>query len=237
MPRDSKNLKVVIDIIKEKKIKYYNDFSIITPYVKIESNWNEFLRSHSQRFRKRYRNIVNRIEKLNNLEIKCVKNNDEISILKDVIEVSRNSWKEKEGIAISSKPYTLKFYEDLTKYVGKSGYLLLWLLKTNDIPIAMEYDIIYNDTVFALRSDFDQKYKSYSPGAYLEYKIISYLHENNFREYNTGPGLNQYKLNLCKHTHENKNFNLCNSNLKGLAIFSLNKIIVPIIKIIINKKK
>ena len=41
----------------------------------------------------------------------------------------------------------------------------------------MEYDLVYNRKVCAIRADIDETMNSYSPGAYLSYFIAKHFFE------------------------------------------------------------
>jgi CelD/BcsL family acetyltransferase involved in cellulose biosynthesis len=121
-------------------------------------------------------------------------------------------------VSIGSREGTRKFFELLTDAAGQQGWLLVWLLKIDQIVVAMEYDLEYKGVVYALRADFDETYGEYSPGAYLEYHVIKYVFEQGYLEYNTGPGLNAYKLHWTNEFKENVALHLCNHNLRASMI-------------------
>lgn len=118
----------------------------------------------------------------------------------------------------------------LTDKAEKQGWLMAWVLKIKGVPIAMEYDLEYQKKVYALRADFDEAYKEYSPGGYLEYQIIKYLFEHGYCEYNTGPGLKTYKLRWTGQLKENVAVQVCNNNFKGRVVWGLEKGVIPLLR-------
>jgi CelD/BcsL family acetyltransferase involved in cellulose biosynthesis len=99
----------------------------------------------------------------------------------------------------------------------------------------MEYDIEFGGKVYALRADYDEAYASHSPGAFLEYHIIKHLFTNSYVEYNTGPGLNDYKLHWTDEFKENKHVLVCNRSLTGWLIWTLEGRLVPLLKRALRK--
>jgi CelD/BcsL family acetyltransferase involved in cellulose biosynthesis len=187
-----------------------------SPYIDVRGSWDAFLKTRSVKFRKTNRNAANRIGRLDDVRLECFAADPEGAVLERLMEVSRQSWKHDRGIAISSTPESRRFFRALTRTGGSRGWLMIWLLSTEGVPIAMEYDLVDGGTVYGLRADFDERYGDYSPGKYLEFEIVKRLFEQGYREYSTGPGLNAYKLHWTSEMREGLHWNLCNANLRGM---------------------
>jgi CelD/BcsL family acetyltransferase involved in cellulose biosynthesis len=171
-----------------------------------------------------------------NAEVLCHRDDAEEILLEDILSVSRNGWKHGEGIAISSREETTRFFEFLTRIAGKNGWLMVWILRIDGRAVAMEYDLEHKGVVYALRSDFDEALKECSPGSYLEYRIAKYLFENGYKEYNTGPGMNTYKLHWTEQSKENVMLTVYNRTLPGVLAYALEGRLVPFIKRFRNLK-
>jgi len=76
----------------------------------------------------------------------------------------------------------------------------------------------------------------YSPGAYLEYQIIKSLFDEGYLEYNTGAGLNTYKLNWTDQIRQNVVLHVCNRNLRGEMVYQLENRVIPFLKRIRDRK-
>jgi CelD/BcsL family acetyltransferase involved in cellulose biosynthesis len=148
--------------------------------------------------------------------------------------ISKKSWKHKEGVSISQQQGTRKFIYALTDLAAQQGWLLIWILRVNGIPVAMEYDLKYKGKVYALRSDFDDSYSQYSPGTYLQYKILKYLSEEKYCEYSFGPGLSSYKLHWTDKYRQNMVLYAHNDNIKGRITWVLKNKCIPFFKQIRN---
>jgi len=234
-PAESINYQTLQTILLGRRKRFFTGISSVTPYIPIKGEWEPFLQTLSVRFRKTHRNITNRMEKLNNLETQCFRQDPTGSVFKDVVSVSEKSWKQEEGIAVTSREETSRFFEALTDAAGPKGLLRIWILKVDGTPIAMEYDLEVLGKVYALRADYDETYKEYSPGAYLEYQIVKSLFKEGYEEYNTGPGLNTYKLHWTEQSRVNMTLYVCNDNLKGWTIWGLQEKLIPFLRRIRNK--
>jgi CelD/BcsL family acetyltransferase involved in cellulose biosynthesis len=233
-PAESMNYKTLQAILQGQRKRFFTGISSVTPYIPIRGEWEPFLQTLSVRFRKTRRNIANRIEKLNKLEIQCFRQDPTGSVFKDVVAVSGKSWKQEEGIAVTSREETNQFFAALTDAAGPKGLLLIWILKVDGAPIAMEYDLEVLGKVYALRADYDEAYKEYSPGAYLEYQIVKSLFKEGYQEYNIGPGLNTYKLQWTEQSRENMTLHVCNDSPKGWIILGLQNRLIPFLRRIRN---
>jgi CelD/BcsL family acetyltransferase involved in cellulose biosynthesis len=108
------------------------------------------------------------------------------------IEISARSWKSKLGVSLNH-PEPGRFIRRLTEHAHEQGWLSIWLLRLDGKPVAMEYQLIANDCVYALRSDFDEQYTDLSPGAYLNRVLLERLFSRGSGTYFMGPGMNAYK--------------------------------------------
>ena len=67
-------------------------------------------------------------------------------------------------------------------------------MHVGDRPVAMEYQLVDNGNVHALRSDFDQSCEDLSPGSYLFRHLLESSFGGGLTRYYMGPGDNPYKL-------------------------------------------
>ena len=81
-----------------------------------------------------------------------------------------------------------------------------------------------------MRSEFDEEYSESSPGKYLEFALIKYLFEHGFKEYSTGPGLNEYKLHWTDDFRENLNIKAYGNTARGRLVGALEVKILPVLK-------
>jgi len=96
-----------------------------------------------------------------------------------------------------------RFFHELTRRASANGWLHLWILRLDGRAVATEYQIGANGSIDALRADFDSGLADLSPGSHLLAEIIRALFERgDIREYNMGPGVNEYKLRWANGGHD-----------------------------------
>ena len=200
-----------------------------SPYLAIAGTWEAFYGAKSQRFKKTVRNIQNRLERLGSISIeehRAVAPGS--GLFNDLIDLTSRSWKADRGIAIATMPRMRQFFDELTRRASARGWLSVWFLRLDGRPIAMEYQLRAQGVVHALRSDFDMTYAAASPGSALNFAIARGLFaEGGVREYDMGPGLNEYKMRWATGCHETVDLEIYRRTLYARLCYALETQIVP----------
>ena len=226
-PETSGNVACVRRELLRRDIKHVESTSALMPFISTSGSWEAFLQSKSPKFRKTHRNIINRVERLEGVRLLRLSQPSDVPHFHKLLEVSVRSWKHQEGISMSARDETRCFFERVTTAAAQKNAWLGWILEAGGRPIAMEYDLVSDGIVYAVRSDFDGAYDAYSPGAYLEHQVIKAVFELGYREYNAGPGIAAYKLRWTDQTRRNVAFTIYNRTLKAKALGGLETMIVP----------
>ncbi|MBN1378929.1 MAG: GNAT family N-acetyltransferase [Gammaproteobacteria bacterium] len=168
------------------------------PTINLNQSWSEYYAGRSRRLKKGNNLIANKLkEKYQSIEIEWLYG-DKITeeqwqkAIEEIIRVSAASWKNATGLTLDN-PGPQAFIRSLSKQAIKAGWLSIWLLKLNGKTAAMEYQLIYNGNVHALRADYDASLAELSPGSYLNWKLLERLLGKGFLRYEMGPGDNAYK--------------------------------------------
>ena len=230
-PSQSENYETFKRLSPQFSERIKTEMASLTPFIELKGDWNSFLLSRSVRFRKTRRNIENKLKKLGDIDIQCVRFDASGHELQEVIRITEKSWKYQEGVAIACTEQMKKFFQDLTRMAGEKGWLLLWMLRINGAPVGMEYDLVGNRKVYALRADFDEAFSELSPGTYLETEILQRLFQDDLYDvYNTGPGVNSYKLHSTENFRENVVVNIFNDSVKGKILWVIENTIMPLLR-------
>jgi CelD/BcsL family acetyltransferase involved in cellulose biosynthesis len=193
-------------------------------FIPLVGDWQAYLNTRSPRFRKTLRNVVNRIERLGAVEVKCYSGqevNDQT--IEKLFSVSDSSWKVADGVAITSQTHRMRFFEDLLLAVAQRGDVRVWMLEVNGAAIASEIQVIDGPTVYALRSDYDERYADSSPGMYLQVEILQQLFRSSYESYNLGVGLNPYKTRWADQRLPVMNFRIYNQTMYSRLLRSVDQ--------------
>jgi CelD/BcsL family acetyltransferase involved in cellulose biosynthesis len=194
-------------------------------YIPLRGTWEQYLSSRSARFRKTLRNILNRADRLGT-QIKVKRyGGPELGsdVLQKVFSVSDSSWKLGDGVAMTSKQPRMRFFEEILSSPTQRAAVQIWLLEVDAVPIASETQVIDGPIVYALRSDYDERYADYSPGVYLQAEILKHLFGSQQEIYNFGVGLNPYKARWADARLSLVNFRAYKTSLYGRLLRSVHR--------------
>lgn len=228
IPVDSESYGMIQKVCQEKKLSFLNKTSWQSPFLRIETDWDTFYKNTSQRLKKRLRYDNNQLKKLGNIEVSQV--NSKKKDLEDIFCVGQSSWKNRIDKSISSTEENKRFFSSLTVTANAKGWLYVWMMKANGKPIAFEYDLQYKGKVHALRSEFNEEYASYSPGAVLESYIIKDIFLSGCKEYDMGGSADEYKKHWTVNIREHANILVFNKGLYPKLMSFLEGTIIPYIK-------
>jgi len=226
-PAASPRFGALRQILERGRVPHFVSRASLVPSVRVQGSWEAYWGSRAPLFRKSRRGIVNRMSRAGASRVRLVREDESAEAFQSVLSISRRSWKEPKGLAISSRPATVEFFRRLTEVAGRKGWLVLWILEMDGVPVAMEYDLTHGGIVYALRADIDEAYKEHSPGAYLEYQLVKHVFEEGYSEYNTGPGLNPYKMRWADHVSENLTIHVCNGSWRGRLTHAVEGTLAP----------
>jgi CelD/BcsL family acetyltransferase involved in cellulose biosynthesis len=193
--------------------------SLIIP---LNKTWQEYLAGQSPRFRKTLRNIVNRMQKLGRLDVRTYQGQPAAAAaIEKLFSVSDASWKVADGVAITSSAKRMRFFKELSEGVVTAEGIRIVILEVAGKPIASETQVIDRGIVYALRSDYDERYADSSPGTFLQMEILQELFASPYVEYNFGVGLNPYKSRWTEERRQLMRVRLYNDTLYGRLLHTV----------------
>jgi CelD/BcsL family acetyltransferase involved in cellulose biosynthesis len=199
-----------------------------SPILQLDGDWEAFWTAQSQRFKKTVRNVANRVERLGRVVVEELSATASAEDCMQVFaSVADRSWKAELPISLRRNPSIRRFFEVLTSVLHARGQLRLWTLRLDGLPIATEYHVHDGDTVYALRSDFDDRYREASPGAYLNDQIVRLYFNRKVRIYDMGPGDNPYKHRWANGAKEFDEFSFFSRRPYAMTVYALEQHAVP----------
>lgn len=231
---DQKNLacELFLNNLKKRNQPYGVKSNIESPFITIDSDWEAFFDRKSKRFKKSMRNKINRADKFEDISINRINiRGGRDAVIGDMISVSGKSWKKKNGADLHTNNEAQGFYLDICDNLGPSGNIMVWMLSKGATPVAFEFHITYNGVVYPIRADYDDAFKSLSPGSVLEYNIIKTLfEESKVREYNSCGHTYDYLLNWTDCTRKLINVEIFNSGCRSYSLYALEYKLIPILR-------
>ncbi|MBW7470046.1 GNAT family N-acetyltransferase [Marinobacter sp. M216] len=213
--------------------------SLRTPVIDIDGSWKEFYQSRSRSLKKSLNHKLNRFRNDGDFTIdhEMITGADQ-PIIDELIAISANSWKASIGNDLRSNQRSRHFLLNLVGTFGKSGDLSAWIVRHKTTPVAFEVHLTFDNVVYPIRADYDERFKAYSPGSVLEYSALKDLFEQGlYRQYYTCADDYWY---LSKWTSDYRSFcsvELFGDSLKLRAIYFVERRVIPVIKRLIRSTK
>ena len=173
-----------------------------------------------------------------NGELKIEKITDPAKILNSLgfaIDISRKSWKGKTNSDMAGNDNSQEFFKLLSEVCGEKGWIVLWLLYLNEKPIAMQYQLFYENKAYLLRTDFDEEFKEYSPGTVFRSYVIEDYDNTKIKEYDLCGMDYFYKMRLTDLIREHKAFYIFNDRFISKSIYRIENYVIPMLRKLKNK--
>lgn len=166
-------------------------------YMKLDTNWEAYYGTRSRSLKKANNLAANRLKKTGQIDIQWISRGQSAeaetqNALTQAIDISRRSWKQETGNSLDHAGPN-RFITTLTTHAARNGWLSLWLLSIGGKALAMEYQLLDQGNVYALRADFDASCEEISPGSHLMRTLLETLFGQGLNKYYMGPGDNAYK--------------------------------------------
>lgn len=191
------------------------------PFVRLDSRWAAYYATRSRRLKKANNLAANRLQSLGDVRVECLASDPrepaEIDrFLERAIAISARSWKKRTGNSLDN-PGPQSFIRRLSELAAREGWLSVWIMSVNGRPLAMEYQLVADGNVFALRSDFDAEFEDVSPGTHLNRCMLEGLFGRGLRRYYMGPGNNAYKRRWAEEVEPVQELTVYGHSLVGRA--------------------
>ena len=166
-------------------------------FVDLKSSWPDYHASLSRSIKKTRNLAANRLARLGTASVQWVTAESvgahEVGrYVDEVVAISARSWKHVTGNSLD-RPGPQAFIRALTETAFAQNWLSVWFLRIDNVAVAMEYQLHCDGHIHAMRADFDDHFKSISPGTYLNFKMLEALFGGSHSRYYMGPGNNPYK--------------------------------------------
>lgn len=207
--------------------------------IALDTSWTDYYNTRSRSLKKANNLAASRLKKRGDIVVEWfepgTRERDELNAaLNAVTEISRCSWKRETGTTLDQAGPGA-FIRRLSELASQAGWLSIWTLKLNDQPLAMEYQLVYEGQVHALRADFDASCTDVSPGSYLSHHLLQELFKRGLKRYYMGPGENAYKLRWSSNGDSLSQLVVFGQTLRGRAEWVREAVVKPNVRRLIAK--
>jgi len=154
------------------------------PYILINSTFKDCLQSLSKKFIKELNRGERKLKDIGDVSFEEIQRGDvSNSILEEAYNIEFQSWKGKNGTAISCNENTQRFYTEFAKVAAQNGWLRLYFLKVNDIRIAFMYNVRYRGIECSMKIGYKNEYSTCSPGNILQKYNLGAVFRDKLKQY------------------------------------------------------
>jgi Acetyltransferase (GNAT) domain len=168
------------------------------PRIRMGEDWTEYRHSRSKTFWKARRKSSNQIvSRVGTIEYRRLRSPEDFSegrlqvALKDVRTVFESSWQYKE--LSESADSTWQFHERIIRQFASEGLADLNLLYVCGKPVAFDWNLRQDESVYLIFGCYDQSYFDYSVGTVLMTELIQNGHTRGDRVIEFGGEYLEYK--------------------------------------------
>ena len=166
-----------------------------SPYLTLSGTFDEYLGRRSNNFRK---GLERKLRKLGekgtvSFEIGPARKGDILDALADVVDVSRQSWKGKQGTALMSHSKVQQFFEKLLPRLVTRDMAYIATLRVGPKVVTYDLGFQWDGKLWSYDSAFATQFSVGSPGVVLTARILERAWTEGVREYDFLRGGEDYK--------------------------------------------
>lgn len=188
--------------------------TVTTPFLKIEDDFELYLKNRAKLFRKQLRMYKNNLTADGkNLEFQVVTEirEEHIDLIRKMADYRREIC-DRRNIFLEEKK--LEFIRKMIPIFNEKKYLILFLLNVDGTFLSYDFTFSYNKVIYDWNTSYNPDYKKYSPGRLLNKFIIEYCFENGYEFYDFMAGDEEYKMKWTKDFTENYSLKIQRKNIR-----------------------
>jgi CelD/BcsL family acetyltransferase involved in cellulose biosynthesis len=134
----------------------------------VRGSWADHVATRSKHVQREWRRKRKRLEDAGRVEARLVTAPADVpAALREILEIESHSWKHEEGTSLQREAGVADFYARLAERCAARGWLRLSLLCLDGRPAAHCLAVAYGGELLALKTSFDSRLASLSPGLAL----------------------------------------------------------------------
>jgi CelD/BcsL family acetyltransferase involved in cellulose biosynthesis len=200
-----------------------------SPWVDIQSSWDDYLDLRSANFRKSLRRKMRRLVALGRVDLETVTGHEGLDqALAEGMHIEAEGWKGSNKTAISSQPAVAGFYTELAGIMAARGQLRLHFLTLDDVRIAFDYSIIANRCLYSLKAGHSSAYARFSPGTVMLGLILQRAHEEGLVGMDLLGESDEFKMHWTDVTRTHQWLHCYSDSRRGRLLHTLKCRLLPI---------
>lgn len=148
----------------------------VSPYGRLPAQWEEFEKTRSRGYRKRFRNSLNRCRSSESFVIERIDTFAGFEArFPDLLTVSANSWKAEGGTDLVTQRGMGEFFREFARDTDAEGLWVAYLLELDGEPVAFDFYVRHDHRLVGLRWEYDNRHRYFMPGVVVHVQAIKDL--------------------------------------------------------------
>lgn len=186
------------------------------PFLSLTQDWDSYFSQLDSKFRYNFRHCEKKLKGFGSVQFKTYETKEaSIEFIDTMLQIERRSWKEKAGTSITTNLYQERFYKLFTPRAVENGWFLGLLLTVNDVPIAHQCGIVFENIFHNLKTSYDESYKAVSPGHLITGFAIRELYRRGVAIYDFHGDPEWYKMRWAKTTYSQIHYIMYNKTWRA----------------------
>ena len=194
------------------------------PLMNLSAGWKEYIESQSVNFRRGIRRAQNRLESMGRVEYVSGVGD---SALDGIERIDKASWRMLKPKDVEKNASVLRYCRNLHKTFPDESKHIIRFLHLDGNAVAGLYGLVYENTFYAVKANFDARYGKGSPGLVLLVRVFEECAEKGISKIELF-GKNEYLRRLSNHSRPLARLLVCNRRGFGTLMGTLIKFAVRI---------
>jgi CelD/BcsL family acetyltransferase involved in cellulose biosynthesis len=139
----------------------------------LSGGWDPYVASRRRQVAREIRRKTRKIEAAGGWSFRCITEpEDWETAFEAVLAVEAESWKHRKGTSIANEPGAREFYGEVMRLNAERGRMCVYVLEHGARAVAHVFGLVDGQTLLALKTAYDEEYKSWAPGAVLMWHAI-----------------------------------------------------------------
>lgn len=200
-------------------LRVFTQAGVRSPFLPLKGTWDEYLAACSSKFRSDLRRCEKSMARLGDVSTECITDASELpAAYERVLAIERESWKHKEGTAITSRPWEGRFYETLVESAGRRGWLQIMLASVDGRPVAHDIGLVVGARYTCLKTSFVEDVRGANPGKVVRQRVLAGLHERGCVEHDFIGEAEPWKVQWTEQARTHVRLTICRSRLFGAIL-------------------
>jgi CelD/BcsL family acetyltransferase involved in cellulose biosynthesis len=184
IPRSSQILGLLLSECDRRSIPWSRQAAFGNFVIHAGQSWEDYTAGRSPDFRKKHRTVERKVKHLGDLRLTEYSRCGNLRAGFDkVMEIEEESWKHRHGVPLDAESYR-GFYKRFAEVADPLGWLRLWILEVNGIPLAYDYSVKFAGRLESLKTSYHAGYRRYSPGTLLSWRVFECAFREGVRSIN-----------------------------------------------------